>query len=161
MSESTDWIVAISSSISAIATSVAAAGVWYARRQLLTSREISQLQFEDSLAKEYRDLANCIPTKALLGEALSEDEYLMIFDDIFHYIDLSNEQVCLRFCGRIGKDVWSNWCDGIKTNLSLSAFRRAWCEIKEKSESFQELRRLEREEFKIDPREWNEGTHCG
>jgi hypothetical protein len=159
MSELTDWIAAISSSISAIATCVAAVGVWYARRQLLTSREISQLQFEDSLAKEYRDLANRIPTKALLGEELSEDEYLNIFDDIFHYIDLSNEQVCLRFHGRIGKDVWGNWCDGIKTNLSLPAFHRAWREIKEKSESFQELRHLEREEFKIDPGEWNGNTH--
>lgn len=156
MSESTDWITAGASLISAIATCVAAAGVWYARRQLQTSREIYQLQFEDALAKEYRDLANRIPTKALLGAELSEDEYNKAFDDIFHYIDLSNEQVCLRFRNCIGKDVWENWCDGIKTNLSLPAFRKAWSEIKGQSESFRELRRLEQEEFKLDPWKWNE-----
>jgi len=154
MTVSTDWITASASVISAIATCVAAAGVWYARRQLQTSREISQLQFEDAFAKEYRDLANCIPTKALLGAELSKDEYNKAFDDIFHYIDLSNEQVCLRFRNRIGKDVWESWCDGIKTNLSLPAFRKAWSEIKGQSESFRELRRLEQEEFKLDPREW-------
>jgi hypothetical protein len=159
MTEPTEWITAAASVISAFATCVAAVGVWYARRQLQTSREISQLQFEDSLAKEYRDLANHIPPKALLGSELSDDEYTKAFDDIFHYIDLSNEQVYLRVRNRIGKDVWENWRDGIKTNLSLPAFGRAWNEIKEKSGSFQELRRLEKEEFKLDPCEWNERKH--
>jgi hypothetical protein len=153
MIEITDWITAI-------ATSAAALGVWYARKQLVTGREIAQFQFEDSLAKEYREIANRIPTKALLGAGLSDDEYTKAFDDIFHYIDLSNEQVYLRIRGRIGKDVWENWRDGIKTNLSLPTFRRAWREIKEKSDSFQELRRLEKEEFNFDPWEWDEAKHC-
>ncbi|HXU93836.1 MAG TPA: hypothetical protein VFP33_09295 [Gallionella sp.] len=148
MTVATDWITAIS-------TFGAAVGVWYARQQLISSRGLAQLQFEDSLAKEYREIANRIPTKALLGSDLSDDEYAKAFDDIFHYIDLSNEQVYLRIRGRIGNDVWENWRDGIKTNLSLPTFRRAWSEIKEKSGSFQELRRLEKEEFKLDPCEWD------
>ncbi len=155
MLETSDLITTIASVVSAVATCVAAVAVWFAREQLRTGREISQLQFEDSLAKEYRDLANRIPTKALLGEGLSQKEYAKSFDDIFHYIDLSNEQVYLRFRNRIGKDVWENWRDGIKTNLALPAFRRAWNEIKEKSDSFGELRRLEKEEFSRDPHEWD------
>lgn len=154
MSETTDLIGAVASVISAIATSAAAVGVLYAHKQLRTSREIAQLQFEDNLAKEYRDLANRLPTKALLGEDLSDEEYASSFDELFHYIDLSNEQVCLRQRGRIGRDVWVNWCEGIKTNLGLPAFRRAWLDIQSRSSSFQELRRLESDGFRVDPASW-------
>lgn len=154
MSEITDLVSAISSTASAIATLVAAGGVLYAHKQLRTSRQIAQLQFEDTLAKEYRDLANRLPTKALLGEALLDDEYLKAFDELFHYIDLSNEQVCLRQRDRISEVVWKSWCEGIKTNLSLPAFDRAWSNIQARSKSFQELRRLQEENYATDPVTW-------
>ena len=95
-----------------------------------------------------------------MGGDLSEDEYNKAFDDIYHYIDLSNEQVCLRSRNRIDKVVWKSWCDGIKTNLSLPAFSKAWNEIKSQSESFRELRYLEQEEFKLDPLKWKNGEFC-
>lgn len=157
MSEATDLVSAAAATVSAIATCVAAAGVWYARVQLRTSREIAQLQFEDGLAKEYRELANRLPTKALLGEDLTEEEYKVSFDELFRYVDLSNEQVCLRQRGRINGAVWESWRDGIQGNLSLPPFRRAWEEIKGRSRSFEELRRLEREDFKVDPKSWSRG----
>jgi hypothetical protein len=140
--------------VSAAATTIAAAGVWYARRQLRTSREIAQLQFEDALTKEYRELASCIPTKALLGEPLDDAEYQKAFDEFFRYMDLSNEQVSLRQRDRINAEVWAIWRDGIQANLSLPAFQRAWAEVKARSTSFNELRRLESERFSTDPKEW-------
>jgi hypothetical protein len=140
--------------VSAVATSIAAVGVWYARRQLRTSREIAQLQFEDALTKEYRELASSIPTGALLGESLNEAEYQDSFDEFFRYMDLSNEQVSLRQRGRINADVWSIWREGIQANLALPAFERAWSEIKARSNTFKELRRLESEGFQTDPKEW-------
>ena len=155
MSEATDLLSASAAVLSAVATCVTAAGVWYAHRQLHTSREIAQLQFEDALAKEYRELANRLPTKVLLGEPLEGPEYLNAFDELFRYIDLSNEQVNLRHRGRISLEVWKNWCDGIQWNLNLPAFKRAWSEVKARSTSFQELRRLEVEEFSADPRSWS------
>lgn len=158
MSEATDLVSAAAAAISAAATCVAAAGVWYARVQLRTSREIAQLQFEDGLAKEYRELANRLPTKALLGQDLTDEEYKDSFDELFRYVDLSNEQVSLRQRGRINGVVWASWRDGIQGNLVLPAFRRAWSEIKERSSSFDELRRLEREDFKLDPRGWTSGS---
>jgi hypothetical protein len=154
MSETTDIIGATASSVSAIAAIVAAIGVWYARSQLKTSRDIAQLQFEDALGKEYRELANRLKPKALLGEELSEQEYQDAFDELFHYVDLSNEQVSLRQRGRIGLEVWESWRAGISTNLALPAFSRAWREIKAKSSSFQELRRFELEGAASDPRNW-------
>ena len=154
MSECTDLISASAATLSAVAACVTAAGVWYAHRQLHTSRAIAQLQFEDSLSKEYRELASRLPTKALLGEPLEGPEYLNAFDELFRYIDLSNEQVNLRHRGRISLEVWKNWSDGIQWNLSLPAFKQAWSEVKARSESFQELRRLETEEFSADPHSW-------
>ncbi len=110
--------------------------------------------FEDALTKEYRELASCIPTEALLGEPLSEADYADSFDEFFRYMDLSNEQVSLRQRGRINADVWNIWRDGIQANLALPAFHRAWAEIKARSRSFKELRRLESERFGVDPKEW-------
>jgi hypothetical protein len=158
MSEATDLVSAAAAVISAAATCVAAAGVWYARVQLRTSREIAQLQFEDGLAKEYRELANRLPTKALLGQDLTDDEYRGSFDELYRYVDLSNEQVSLRQRGRINGVVWESWRDGIRSNLELPAFRRAWAEIKGHSSSFEELRRLERENFTSDPGSWRTTT---
>jgi hypothetical protein len=139
---------------SAVATSIAAVGVWYARSQLRTSRDIAQLQFEDALTKEYRELVSSIPTEALLGEPLNEAEYQDSFDEFYRYVDLSNEQVSLRQRGRINAEVWNIWREGIEANLSLPAFNRAWSEIKTRSNSFKELRRLEAERFESDPKEW-------
>lgn len=154
MSATTDIVSAMAAVVSAIATCVAAAGVFYARRQLQTSREIAQLQFEDALTKEYRDLVNRLPTKILLGERLTAEELPLAFDELFRYVDLSNEQIALRQRGRIGIVVWRHWCEGIQANLALPAFSEAWSAIKQRSESFKELRRLEAEEFKIDPSTW-------
>ena len=146
-----DW-----NSLSAIANAVTAAGVGFALWQLRITKTIAQLNFEDSLAKEYRDLAAKIPTKAFYGVALSQAEHAATRDEFFRYIDLSNEQVALRRRNRISRKVWNSWCAGIEYNLSLPAFQRAWAEIKDRTRSFEELRWLERHGFRADPRCWNE-----
>lgn len=147
-------ITAIASSVTTLTSIVATIGVWFAFKQLQAAKEIAQLQFEDGLAKEYRDLASRIPTKALLGQSLSDKEYADAFDEMFRYIDLSNEQVSLRQRGRICKTVWIDWCEGIQDNLKLPAFKQAWSEIQGKCESFQGLRRLDSEGYAIDPESW-------
>lgn len=139
--------------ISAIAAVVAMRAIWLIKAQLASTENIAQLQFEDSLAKEYRDLVSRIPTKALLGSGLSPVEYAAAFDELFRYIDLSNEQVGLRASDRIGAKVWKSWSDGIRDNLKLPAFEKAWLEIKSKSTSFQELRELEKD-FSRDSTTW-------
>jgi hypothetical protein len=125
--------------------------VW---RQLQETKKIAQSQFEDALSKEYRELIGRIPTKALLGDPLYGREYEQTFDELFHYVDLSNEQVSLRMRERIGAEVWSDWCEGIRSNLALPAFAKAWQDIKSRTTSFDELRRLESDEFVSDPADW-------
>lgn len=149
-------ISALASVISAIAATVTAASIVIAFDQLKLTRNISQLQFEDSFSREYRDLISHIPTKALLNGTLTRTEYANSFDDFFRYIDLSNEQVTLRCNKRISEEVWRNWCSGIKNNLELHAFKKAWEEIKQRdTKSFQSLRKLETEKFEIDPFTWS------
>ena len=145
--------------ISCIATVITAGGIVFAFQQLRLSKEIAQTQFEDGLTKEYRNILCKVPAKALLAEELSEEDYAKAFDALYRYVDLSNEQASLRQRERIGDDVWRFWCDGIKSNLALPAFRRAWSEIKTKRKDlFEELRQLENEDFNSDPKEWGTST---
>lgn len=143
-----DWVTAIGS----IATAI---GIFFTWRQIRLAKQQAATQFEDSIAREYREIASQLPVKALLGEELDEKEYNQALDDLYHYIDLSNEQTFLRQNERISLETWEFWCDGIESNLSRPAFRRAWGEIKSRTDdSFAELRRLEASGFKDDPHSW-------
>lgn len=129
-----EWLSAIASIATAFGVVVAAWQLWLAHRQSVTV-------FEDSLAREYRELAGRIPTKAFLGEALSEAEHGEHFDEFYHYLDLCNEQVFLHQRGRITAHTWTYWRDGIASNLRRPAFKRAWREIAAQSNAdFSELR---------------------
>jgi hypothetical protein len=122
--------------------------------QVRLVKKLATTQFEDTLGREYRELAGRLPTKALLGEELTNEEYAAALDEFIHYIDLCNEQVFLRRCERITLTTWEYWRDGIRTNLEQPAFARAWAEIKNRSTNFRELRRLELEGFQSDPAKW-------
>ena len=126
--------------ISEIATAagviVAAWALWREHRQTVTS-------FEDTFAREYRELAATLPTKALLGEELSEDEHKQHFDEFYHYFDLCNEQVFLNKKKRVRHSTWQFWLDGMKSNFSRPAFKRSWKEVCQRAGSdFSELREL-------------------
>ena len=143
--------------ISAFAAVISTVGIWFVRKQLMLTKNIAQLQFEDTLEKEYRDLVSGIPTKALLDSDLNEKEYADALDEFFRYFDLSNRQIELRKEGRIGDSTWENWRLGIKFNMSQPAFKRAWSEIKTRTEEhakefFSELRTLEDSAYRDDPR---------
>jgi hypothetical protein len=141
--------------VTTIASVATALGVVFAALQIALTRRQARTQFEDGLAREYRELAQRIPVKALLGETIDDKDYANALDELYRYIDLSNEQVFLRQNNRISHKTWENWCDGIKSNLSKPAFKKAWAEIKSRAtESFNELRRLEASGFKDDPRKW-------
>ncbi|MDE4538046.1 hypothetical protein GIB19_12540 [Pseudomonas sp. ITEM 17296] len=155
MSHTTDFFSALGSMLSGLGAFVTAAGVWYARNQLKTSRDIAQLQFEDDLAKEYRELAAELPKNALMGTEISNGEYEESFDGLYRYIDLTNEQISLRSRDRITKETWESWLEGIQANMKLPAFAQAWAEIKNSSSGFKELRRLEREIYESDPKDWS------
>ncbi len=127
--------------LSAVANLATALGAIAAAWQLYLVHRQSITNFEDSFAKEYRELVGDLPTKALLGEPLTEEEYLEHFDEMYHYFDLCNEQTFLRNAGRVSEKTWGFWQDGIASNLRRPAFERAWCEIAARANGdFSELR---------------------
>jgi len=142
--------------IQAGAVVVAVGTVFLTYRQVKLRKEQATTQFEDDLSREYRELARELPVKALLGDELTDEEFEEQFPDLYYYVDLSNEQVFLRFEERVSKETWENWQDGIESNLKRPAFRMAWNEIKDRSDTFQELRRLEQNDFQTDPAEWDQ-----
>ena len=130
-------------------------GIGIGAYQLKHTRQQALTTFEDSLAREYRELANRLPTKALLGKPLNEVEQQIAFDELYHYFDLSNEQVFLRNIGRVRRDTWIYWRDGIKANFGRPAFACAWEEIKTLApKDFTELHRLIEGNFQEDPEKW-------
>jgi len=132
-----------------------ALGVIFAAIQIWLSRSQGVTTFEDSFAKEYRDLSRCIPTRALLGERISDKEMEKHLDEFWHYFDLSNEQTFLRQIGRIRTETWIFWRDGIRSNLEKPAFQRAWKELENtQTTEFSELRRLLKSGFQEDPKNW-------
>lgn len=129
--------------LSAIANIATAAAVGLGAWQLVLAHRQSVTSFEDSFAREYRELASKLPTKAFLGAMLSDDEYAQHFDEMYHYFDLCNEQAFLWSVGRISEKTWQFWKDGIGSNLSRPAFERSWSEIAFKAkDDFSELKAL-------------------
>ena len=128
------------SSIGNLATAV---GVFVAVWQIRQQRLDNITTFEDSIAREYRELAACLPIEALLGEELREQDYRAHFARFYRYFDLSNEQAFLCDVGRIRPETWRFWRDGIESNLRRPAFRRAWNEICSRAkDDFSELRAI-------------------
>ena len=143
-----DIVNLVASIATAVGVILAAVGLWLAKIQSMTS-------FEDGVSNEYRQIVKLIPVRALLGDELSDEEFENSLNDIYNYIDFTNEQIYLRQQGRIRKATWNSWADGIETNLNRKSFKKAWEIIKEKSpNSFTELRRLEQQAYKVDPKSW-------
>ena len=141
--------------VNTLASVVMAVGVVFAWWEIRLTQRQAVMAFEDDFDREYREIIRQIPAKALLGGDLDEAEFREGFQYLFQYIDLSNEQVFLRQMGRISRETWETWREGIEMNLRQRAFKRAWDQIKSQArESFTELQRLERSGFKEDPASW-------
>lgn len=143
------------SALNAAAAIATALGLAFAVIQLRIAARQSVTDFEDTLAAEYRALAASLPTEALLGGTLTEQEHKDSLDEFYHYFDLSNGQVFLRHKGRVSARTFAFWCGGIKSHLARPAFARAWVDISERvPNDFKELRRLIAEEYRLDPKGW-------
>jgi hypothetical protein len=141
----------------AVASTVTALGVGVAAWQLRRSSQHARTYFEDDLSREYRELSRGIPVSAHLGEQLDDSAFEAAYPALFHYIDLSNQQVFLRKQGRVSKATWVQWNEGIRTTLAQPSFARAWGQVKAAGpDRFSELRCLESCQFSEDPRTWSD-----
>ncbi len=144
-------ILEVIQAVGAIGTAVGVLFAWHALRQ---TKEQSLTEFEDEFPREYRQLSQELPIKALLGEELTDSEHMKSMRAFFHYFDLCNEEVFMRQNRRVSEPTWLNWRGGIRSNLRLPAFKRAWSEINGKIGSFAELKKLEESKFEDDPVNW-------
>jgi hypothetical protein len=105
--------------------------------------------------KEYRDIIQRIPYKALIGEELRASEIDATNNEIYNYMDLCNEQIYLRMSNRVRKKTWNNWQEGMSTNFSLDAFENTSTEVfKKLSSNFNELQKVKQLGYKTDPMKW-------
>lgn len=131
-----EWVALVSSVATPLGVAVAAWQLWLAQRQAKTS-------FEDSIVKEYRELAATLPTKALLGETLTDTEQDAALEEFYRYFDLCNHQIFLHERKRITARTWRFWRDGIESNMRRPAFQRAWADVCARANGdFAELRAL-------------------
>ncbi|MGO2277903.1 MULTISPECIES: hypothetical protein [unclassified Psychrobacter] len=134
-------------------------GVGVAAYQIKRSNIQQRVLFEDSINKEYRDIIQRIPYKALIGEEVPSTEASAVHNEIYNYMDLCNEQIYLRMSNRVSKKTWNNWQEGIKTNFELKAFNDTLAEVFEKLPSnFSELQKVKALGFSTDPKLWKTTT---
>ena len=118
-------------------------GVIIGAIQLFRQVRERQTSFEDSFAKEYRELLASIPVKAMLGDRFDPAELEANLAAFYHYFDLCNEQAFLARDRRIRARTWKFWREGILDNFTRAAFGQAWEHIEPRSPNdFTELRKL-------------------
>lgn len=96
--------------------------------ELNASKHHARTAFEDDLSREYRATIADLPPEAFYAasDLRLTDRTRQVF---YRYFDLCNEQLFLAKNGRVSSETERQWRDGIRGNLELPAFRRAWIEI--------------------------------
>ena len=138
----------IAAIITCLGVPLAFVGLYFTYRQLrlqsaieTTQRDLQAAENEDAFAKEYRLLAQKIPTRAFLGETLTTAEREQSLHAFYHYIDLCNEQAYQARQNRIRTATWKEWKAGIIGNLNRPEFATAWSFIASRSPGeFDDLR---------------------
>lgn len=141
--------------VSSIAT---AAGVVLVALQLRFSGAQTRTGLEDELTRQYREICERLPPQAFFDRNYTDPEFA-IGDHLVafaSYLDLCNQQIFLRSEGRISRDTWVMWADGMRDNIvERDAFQRAWRHLGPRmGRSFNELRRFEKSDWLDDPRDW-------
>lgn len=142
------WVELVSGAATAVGVPILVFQLYLSRKQAMT-------EFADEMVRTYRNIVHALPIGALLGKSLTQPEMEASMKDFYRYFDLCNQQTWLRHRGRIGRDTWVQWADGIEEHLKRTAFAAAWQHIKsEAPSSFSELQLLEHQRFNQDPQRW-------
>jgi hypothetical protein len=122
--------VDVASVVTTVAAVVGSASVFTGAWSLRQSRDQATTAFEDSLAREYRDIASELPPAAFYrpGKTELSDEAK---GSMFRYFDLSNEQLRLIGEGRIRSETAAVWRAGIEDLMRRDTFGIYWNELQE------------------------------
>lgn len=125
-----------------VASIVAVSGILIALYQIGQQSRTAKLTFENLFVQQYQQLIQNIPTKALLGDLLSDEERAANIGEFYHYIDLCNTQAYHHEKHRITRSTWKEWEAGIKSNFERQEFGLVWSYVAYRRES--EFRSLQR-----------------
>jgi len=118
-------------------------GIFIALWQIGQQSHTAKLTFENLFVQQYQNLIQRLPTKALLGEELSDQERTEYLSEFYHYIDLCNTQAYHRERGRITKATWTEWEDGIQSNFERKELALVWAYVAAKRpKEFDNLRKV-------------------
>jgi hypothetical protein len=109
---------------------VGAGSIVYAARSFRLTKEQAVTTFEDSLAREYREITGLLPPTAFYRNERAD------LDDaekraVFRYFDLCNEQLRLIGEQRIRADTAEIWKAGIEELMSRTTFKACWNELQQ------------------------------
>lgn len=107
------------------------------------SQQLAQIEFEDSLNREYRGLVKLLPNGAFSKHGLPENVIADSLRSFYCYFDLCNQQILMK--ERIRPGTFEEWKLGIFGNLERKAFAGAWKLIRDETGDFEELNTLLRE----------------
>jgi hypothetical protein len=132
--------VSASTVITDVAGAATAVGVLFGAAQLLLGRSEARTTFEDAVSVQCRQMIKPRLSDALLAGLTPSERDLV--DPYHEYLDLCNEQVCLRMQGRVRRRTWREWRQGIEANLDRGSIKDAWLAVCGKLDDFDELRLL-------------------
>jgi hypothetical protein len=141
------WVDTVVSIVTAVGVIVAAYQLWMAKNHAVT-------QFEDQLAREYRQIAGRLPIDAFLGKEMPPEKFEKALPQFYRYFRLTNTQILLRMCRRISQRTWELWSLGIERHLKLPSFRAAWRYVEAQNTEHVHLLKLFIDHGFADPRRW-------
>lgn len=106
----------------------------------IQSQQLAQIELEDSLNREYRDLVKLLPNGAFSKHGLPENVIADGLRSFYCYFDLCNQQILMK--ERIRPGTFDEWKLGIFGNLDRKAFADAWKLIRDETGDFDELNTL-------------------
>lgn len=126
---SAEWIVAIGTAVTAVATLGIACGLYFAKRELDQSEHHQQAQFEMRLDDRYQDCLRRMPLDAVLGDDCYDPSNQRMRRAFYDYFELCELQCHYRAEGQVSDRTWGDWSDGIRVNAKKRAFIAAWGDV--------------------------------
>lgn len=100
--------------------------------QLVLARRQLRAGFERTFVDRYEGIIARVPLPVILGEVTtthSETTQRAFYD----YFELCEEELYFRKTGRVSKDTWADWWEGMALHFERPAFGEAWRELNVKA----------------------------
>ncbi len=141
--------MSVGDTIATAANVATAAGVLAAGWQLRLTRRQMKLAFERTFVDRYEGIAARIPLSLLLGSVDAVTDSGATERALFDYFELCEEECYYRLTGRVSKESWCDWWEGISLNMRRPGIRSAWESLNEQMTITKGSNEVRREQFTL------------